>query len=63
MWEYMQKLLPFPSQIYLTYDGFCCCLQADHPKLNFKDKYSEPYRDAHPTAPVVVPWMSGVIGA
>lgn len=39
------------------------CLQADHPKLNFKDKYSESYRDSHPTAPVVVPWMSGVISA
>ena len=63
MWEYMQKSFLVPSQIYLTYDGFCCYLQADHPKLNFKDKYSEPYRDAHPTAPVVVPWMSGVISA
>ncbi|CAL4967135.1 unnamed protein product [Urochloa decumbens] len=41
----------------------CWLKQADHPKLNFKDKYSEPYRDAHPTAPVVVPWMSGVISA
>ncbi|KAL6633500.1 hypothetical protein ACP70R_026171 [Stipagrostis hirtigluma subsp. patula] len=41
----------------------CWLKQADHPKLNFKDKYSESYRDAHPTAPVVVPWMSGVISA
>ncbi|KAF8660828.1 hypothetical protein HU200_057417 [Digitaria exilis] len=39
----------------------CWLKQADHPKLNFKDRYSEPYRDSHPTAPVVVPWMSGVI--
>jgi hypothetical protein len=38
-------------------------LQADHPKRNFKDRYSESYRDSHPTAPVVVPWMSGVISA
>ncbi|CAO2047400.1 unnamed protein product, partial [Urochloa humidicola] len=41
----------------------CWLKQADRPKLNFKDKYSESYRDAHPTAPVVVPWMSGVISA
>ncbi|XP_062233283.1 uncharacterized protein LOC133930619 [Phragmites australis] len=41
----------------------CWLKQADHPKLNFKDRYSESYRDSHPTAPVVVPWMSGVISA
>ncbi|PAN24771.1 hypothetical protein PAHAL_4G250400 [Panicum hallii] len=41
----------------------CWLKQADHPKLNFKDRYSEPYRDSHPTAPVVVPWMSGVFSA
>ncbi|KAL6912088.1 hypothetical protein ACP4OV_000893 [Aristida adscensionis] len=41
----------------------CWLKQADNPKLNFKDKYSEAYRDSHPTAPVVVPWMSGVISA
>ncbi|PWZ27481.1 Pectin acetylesterase 9 [Zea mays] len=37
--------------------------KADHPRLNFKDRYPKPYRDSHPTAPVVVPWMSGVITA
>ncbi|AQK83389.1 Methionine aminopeptidase 1D chloroplastic/mitochondrial [Zea mays] len=37
--------------------------KADHPRLNFKDRYPELYRDSHPTAPVVVPWMSGVITA
>ncbi|KAL6861239.1 hypothetical protein ACP4OV_016939 [Aristida adscensionis] len=41
----------------------CWLKQADHPKLNFKDRYSESYRDSHPTAPVVVPWVSGVISA
>ncbi|GJM86930.1 hypothetical protein PR202_ga02833 [Eleusine coracana subsp. coracana] len=41
----------------------CWLKQDDHPKLNFKDKYSESYRDSHPTAPVVVPWMSGVVSA
>ncbi|XP_023158072.1 uncharacterized protein [Zea mays] len=41
----------------------CWLKQADHPRLNFKDRYPKPYRDSHPTAPVVVPWMSGVITA
>jgi len=41
----------------------CWLKQADRPKLNFKHRYSERYRDSHPTAPVVVPWMSGVISA
>lgn len=36
-------------------------MQAEQPKLNFKDKYSEAYRDAHPNAPLVVPWVSGVV--
>jgi len=58
-----KKAIYFSWQIHLTHDGLCYPLQADHPKLNFKDKYSESYRDAHPTAPVVVPWMSGVISA
>ncbi|KAL5199439.1 hypothetical protein ABZP36_020642 [Zizania latifolia] len=39
----------------------CWLKQAYHPKFNFKDRYSESYRDSHPSAPVVVPWMSGVI--
>nr|DAD41228.1 TPA_asm: hypothetical protein HUJ06_015550 [Nelumbo nucifera] len=36
-------------------------MQAEKPKLNFKDKYSDSYRSAHPTAPVIVPWVSGVV--
>ncbi|MQL84876.1 hypothetical protein Taro_017395 [Colocasia esculenta] len=35
---------------------------AENPKLNFKDKYSESYINSHPTAPLVVPWISGVVG-
>ena len=58
-----KKAIYFSWQIHLTHDGLCYPLQADHPKLNFKDKYSESYRDTHPTAPVAVPWMSGVISA
>lgn len=36
-------------------------MQAEKPKLNFKDRYSEKYRNAHPAAPLVVPWVSGVV--
>ncbi|CAM0943986.1 unnamed protein product [Alopecurus aequalis] len=41
----------------------CWLKQDDRPKRNFKDKYTESYRDSHPRAPVVVPWMSGVTSA
>ncbi|KAI4321527.1 hypothetical protein MLD38_034895 [Melastoma candidum] len=40
----------------------CWLKYAEKPKLNFKDRYSVPYRNAHPNAPLVVPWASGVIG-
>ena len=63
MWALEKKAIYFSWQIHLTHDGLCYPLQADNPKLNFKDKYSESYRDTHPTAPVAVPWMSGVISA
>lgn len=39
----------------------CWLKYAENPKLNFKDHYPESYRNAHPTAPVIVPWMSGVV--
>jgi hypothetical protein len=35
--------------------------QADEPVLNFKDRYSDEYRQRHPAAPSVVPWVSGVV--
>ncbi|KAM7280066.1 hypothetical protein ACFE04_007200 [Oxalis oulophora] len=38
----------------------CWLKYAEHPRLNFKDKYPESYRNSHPTAPVIVPWVSGV---
>ncbi|KAL2520963.1 hypothetical protein Fot_24886 [Forsythia ovata] len=39
-----------------------CWLKYDKkPKLNFKDRYSESYRNAHPNAPLIVPWVSGVV--
>lgn len=37
--------------------------QAEKPRLNFKDKYPDSYRNSHPNAPFVVPWVSGVITA
>ncbi|KAH9692547.1 apple domain-containing protein [Citrus sinensis] len=39
----------------------CWLKYAEKPKLNFKDRYSEKYRNAHPAAPLVVPWVSGVV--
>ncbi|XP_057838542.1 uncharacterized protein LOC131048563 isoform X1 [Cryptomeria japonica] len=38
----------------------CWLKQADNAKLNFKGRYSEAYRREHPSAPVVVPWVSGM---
>lgn len=38
-------------------------MQSEQPRLNFKDKYSESYRNSHPSAPVIVPWISGVVSA
>ncbi|MCD7460017.1 hypothetical protein HAX54_042672 [Datura stramonium] len=39
----------------------CWLKYAEKPRLNFKDRYPESYRNAHPNAPVIVPWMSGVV--
>ncbi|KAG0581671.1 hypothetical protein M758_4G273900 [Ceratodon purpureus] len=45
-----------------THENHECWLkQADEPVLNFKDHYSEEYRQQHPAAPSVVPWISGVV--
>ncbi|KAJ7966642.1 Methionine aminopeptidase 1D chloroplastic/mitochondrial [Quillaja saponaria] len=41
----------------------CWLKYAEKPQLNFKDRYSESYRDSHPSAPVIVPWVSGVISS
>ncbi|XP_073223834.1 uncharacterized protein [Cicer arietinum] len=41
----------------------CWLKYAEKPKLNFKDRYPEWYRNSHPSAPVIVPWVSGVVGA
>ncbi|XP_027332949.1 uncharacterized protein LOC113847851 isoform X2 [Abrus precatorius] len=41
----------------------CWLKYAEKPKLNFKDRYPEWYRNSHPSAPVIVPWVSGVVSA
>ncbi|KAA8537734.1 hypothetical protein F0562_027276 [Nyssa sinensis] len=43
--------------------GECWLKYAEKPRLNFKDKYSESYRNSHPNAPLIVPWVSGVVTA
>lgn len=53
----------YSPDIYEHKHQECWLKQAVTPRLNFKDKYSESYRNSHPTAPVVVPWISGVVGA
>eukprot|EP01018_Ginkgo_biloba_P037167 Gb_11013 [translate_table: standard] len=52
----------YSPDIYEHKHQECWLKQADHPKLNFKGKYTGAYRREHPTAPVVVPWVSGVTG-
>ncbi|RYR41488.1 hypothetical protein Ahy_A08g037890 isoform C [Arachis hypogaea] len=39
----------------------CWLKYAEKPRLNFKDKYPEWYRNSHQSAPVVVPWVSGIV--
>ncbi|CAN6466699.1 unnamed protein product [Victoria cruziana] len=53
----------YSPDIYEHKHQECWLKQAGRPKLNFKDEYPESYRNAHPTAPVVVPWISGVISS
>ncbi|KAK3189229.1 hypothetical protein Dsin_028790 [Dipteronia sinensis] len=39
----------------------CWLKYAEQPKINFKGKYPDSYRHSHPTAPLIVPWVSGVV--
>ncbi|KAK8705612.1 hypothetical protein V6N13_049210 [Hibiscus sabdariffa] len=39
----------------------CWLKYSEKPSLNFKDRYSEEYRNSHSNVPVIVPWVSGVI--
>ncbi|XP_044475037.1 uncharacterized protein LOC123202953 isoform X2 [Mangifera indica] len=51
----------FSPDIYEHKNQECWLKYAEKPKLNFKHKYSESYRNSHPTAPLFVPWVSGVV--
>ncbi|CAK9176988.1 unnamed protein product [Ilex paraguariensis] len=53
----------YSPDIYEHKHGECWLKYAEKPRLNFKNKYSDSYRNAHPNAPVIVPWVSGVVGA
>ncbi|CAL9132123.1 unnamed protein product [Musa textilis] len=53
----------YSPDIYKHKHQECWLKQAEKPRLNFKHKYSESYRNNHPNAPVVVPWISGIVGA
>lgn len=53
----------YSPDIYEHKHQECWLKYSEKPKLNFKDKYSESYRSSHPGAPVVVPWVSGVVSA
>uniref|UniRef100_A0A2P2IQH2 Apple domain-containing protein n=1 Tax=Rhizophora mucronata TaxID=61149 RepID=A0A2P2IQH2_RHIMU len=53
----------YSPDIYEHKNMECWLKYAEKPKLNFKDRYSESYRSSHPRAPVMVPWVSGVISA
>ncbi|KAJ7528785.1 hypothetical protein O6H91_15G019900 [Diphasiastrum complanatum] len=50
----------FSPDIYEHKHQECWLKQSDQPKLNFKGRYDEEYRRRHTTAPLVVPWVSGV---
>ncbi|KAK2660352.1 hypothetical protein Ddye_006885 [Dipteronia dyeriana] len=47
--------------IYEHKNQECWLKYAEQPKLNFKGKYPDSYRNSHPTAPLIVPWVSGVV--
>ncbi|KAL9673297.1 hypothetical protein QQ045_029553 [Rhodiola kirilowii] len=51
----------FSPDIYEHKYQECWLKFAETPKVTFKDQYSESYRASHPTAPLMVPWVSGVI--
>uniref|UniRef100_M1DN08 Apple domain-containing protein n=1 Tax=Solanum tuberosum TaxID=4113 RepID=M1DN08_SOLTU len=51
----------YSPDIYQHKNQECWLKYAEKAKSTFKDQYSESFRNAHPNAPVVVPWMSGVV--
>ncbi|KAL8141140.1 hypothetical protein V2J09_007161 [Rumex salicifolius] len=53
----------YSPDIYEHKNQECWLKYDENPKLSFKDKYSDAYRSTHPTAPLVVPWVSGIVSA
>ncbi|KAA8528550.1 hypothetical protein F0562_035905 [Nyssa sinensis] len=53
----------YSPDIYEHKLGECWLKYAEKPRLNFKDQYSESYRNSHPNAPLIVPWVSGVVSS
>lgn len=51
----------FSPDIYEHKSGECWLKYAENPKVNFKDKYSDSFRNSHSNVPVIVPWVSGVV--
>lgn len=51
----------FSPDVYEHKHQECWLKQAVEPELNFKGHYDEEYRRLHPTAPRIVPWVSGVV--
>nr|GMD89011.1 uncharacterized protein LOC109169675 [Ipomoea batatas] len=51
----------YSPDIYKHKHQECWLKYSEKPKLNFQHRYSESYRNAHPNAPLIVPWMSGVV--
>ncbi|CAH9054079.1 unnamed protein product [Cuscuta europaea] len=51
----------YSPDIYEHKHQECWLKYSEKPSLTFKDRYSESYRNAHPKAPLIVPWMAGVV--
>lgn len=53
----------FSPDIYQHKHQECWLKYAKNPRANFKLRYSDSYRSSHPSAPAVVPWVSGVVSS
>ncbi|CAN4084767.1 unnamed protein product [Withania somnifera] len=51
----------YSPDIYQHKHQECWLKYAEKPKMTFKERYSESFRNAHPNAPAIVPWMAGVV--
>ncbi|XVF39964.1 hypothetical protein PTKIN_Ptkin01aG0075100 [Pterospermum kingtungense] len=62
IWVYCPSVTGcYSPDIYQHKHMECWLKFSEKPRLNFKDRYSEAYRNSHPKAPVIVPWVSGVV--